>query len=47
MNDRPTYDELVALLRQAPPRQMIEDQRYWDWRKRLEELLARVDEPPL
>ena len=41
---KPTYDELVLLLRQAPPRTMIEDQRYWDWRKRVEEALARVEE---
>ena len=41
---KPTYDELVLLLRQAPPRQMIEDQRFWDWRKRVEEALARVEE---
>ena len=41
---KPTYDELVLLLRQAPPRQMIADQRYWDWRKKVEALLARVEE---
>ena len=40
---KPTYDELVLLLRQAPPRQMIDDQRYWDWRKRVEEVLSRLD----
>ena len=39
----PTYEELVTLLREAPPRTMITDQRYWDWRIRLEDLLARVD----
>lgn len=41
---KPTYEELVALLRSAPPRPMIEDQRYWDWRLTLEAMLARVDE---
>ena len=41
---KPTYDELVLFLRTAPPRPMIEDQRYWDWRLKLEALLARVDE---
>mgnify|MGYP001570445722 CR=1 FL=1 len=41
---KPTYEELVTLLRQAPPRQMITDQRYWDWRKRVEEALARIPE---
>ena len=40
---KPTYDELVALLREAPPRQSIPDQRFWDWRKRVEEALARVE----
>lgn len=41
---KPTYDDLVALLRSAPPRQMINDQRYWDWRKKIEEVLARVED---
>ena len=41
---KPTYDELVLLLRQAPPRQMIDDQRYWDWRTQVEAMLARVEE---
>lgn len=41
---KPTYEELVALLRDAPPRQMIDDQRYWDWRNKVEALLARVDD---
>ena len=41
---QPSYDELVLLLRQAPPRAMIADQRFWDWRKQVEALLARVDE---
>lgn len=41
---KPSYDELVLLLRQAPPRSMIADQRFWDWRVKVEELLARVDE---
>ena len=40
----PTYSELLDLLRAAPPRQMIDDQRYWDWRRQVEDLLARVDE---
>ena len=40
---KPTYEELVTLLREAPPRQMITDQRYWDWRKRVEEALSRLD----
>lgn len=43
MTEQPTYDELVAVLREAPPRQMIADQRFWDWRTRVEDLLARVD----
>ena len=41
---KPAYEELVLLLRQAPPRQMIGDERYWIWRKQVEALLARVDE---
>ena len=41
---KPTYDELVLFLRTAPPRSAIEDQRFWDWRLKLEALLARVDE---
>lgn len=40
---RPTYADLVALLRDAPPRQMIADQRYWDWRRRVEACLARLE----
>ena len=40
----PTYSELLDLLRAAPPRQMIDDQRFWDWRRQVEDLLARVDE---
>ena len=41
---RPTYDEVIALLRAAPPRAMIDDQRYWDWRRQVEILLARLDQ---
>jgi len=44
MSDKPTYQELVDLLRSAPPRQMVEDQRYWDWRRKVEAMLARVEE---
>ena len=44
MEIKPTYEDLVALLRAAPPRQMIDDQRYWDWRTRVEATLARVEE---
>ena len=40
---RPTYEELVALLREAPPRQAIPDDRYWAYRRRVEEVLERVD----
>ena len=40
---QPSYDDLVLLLRDAPPRQMISDQRYCDYRKRVEAMLARVD----
>ena len=40
---KPTYDELVLLLRQAPPRSALEDERYWVWRKKVEEALARVE----
>ena len=40
----PTYSELLDLLRAAPPKQMISDQRFWDWRRQVEDLLARVDE---
>ena len=40
----PTYSELLDLLRAAPPRQMIDDQRFWDWRRQVEDLLARVEE---
>ena len=39
----PSYSELLDLLRAAPPRQMISDQRFWDWRRQVEYLLARVD----
>mgnify|MGYP001607370322 CR=1 FL=1 len=40
---KPAYDELVALLREVPPRQMIDDQRFWDFRRKVEALLARVE----
>ena len=40
----PTYSELLDLLRAAPPRQMIDDQRFWDWRRQVEDLLARIEE---
>lgn len=39
----PTYADLVNLLRRAPPREMITDQRYWDWRRQVEEMLAWLD----
>ena len=41
---KPTYEELVRILRQAPPRSSISDQRFWDWRHQVEDLLARVEE---
>lgn len=41
---KPTYEELVQLLRQSPPRSAIGDERYWNWRKQVEEALARVEE---
>jgi len=44
MSDKPTYQDLVDLLRAAPPRPAIDDQRYWDWRLEVESLLARLEE---
>ena len=44
MPDTPTYAELVALLRETPPRTMIADQRFWDFRQKVEAMLARVEE---
>ena len=44
MPDKPTYAELVALLRETPPRTMITDQRFWDFRNKVEALLARVED---
>ena len=41
---KPTYEDLVLILRQAPPRSSIPDQRFWDWRRQVEDLLARVEE---
>ena len=41
---KPTYDDLVKLLRLAPPRQAIDDRRYWEWRSQVEDALARVEE---
>ena len=40
----PTYSELLDCLRAALPRSAIDDQRYWDWRRQVEDLLARVEE---
>ena len=39
-----TLDEVLTLLRQAPPRQAIDDTRYWLWRQRVDALLLRVKE---
>mgnify|MGYP001583705793 CR=1 FL=1 len=35
--------EAIALLRSSPPRSAIADQRYWDWRRQVEVLLAKLD----
>ena len=40
---KPTYEELVEILRMAPPRSAINDQRFWDWRRQVEVLLAKLD----
>ena len=43
MPDRPpTYEELVTMLRSAPPQQAVDDQRYWQWRAAASAMLARV-----
>ena len=41
--DETVASEAIALLRAAPPRAMIDDQRYWDWRRQVEVLLAKLD----
>lgn len=42
--DRAERDALLALLKDAPPRQAIDDQRYWVWRTRVDALLLRITE---
>lgn len=40
---RAERDALLALLKDAPPRQAIDDQRYWEWRQRVDALLMRLE----
>ena len=35
------YDAAVALLKQAPARQVIHDEIYWRWKKRVEAWLEQ------
>jgi len=44
MPDKPTLDDLIALLRAAPPRHALQDERYRRWRVQVEAMLRRVDE---
>lgn len=39
----PTRDELLHLLKTAPPREMVSDQRYWDWKRVVDEVLERIE----
>ena len=38
----PSYEELLELLRAAPPREAISHEGFWRWKKRVEETLQRV-----
>ena len=42
MADRPTYRDLVKLLEEAPPREQIPDDRYWAWRRKVDEALQAI-----
>jgi len=35
-------DILLALLKDAPPRQAIDDNRYWAWKARVDEALRNL-----
>ena len=37
------YHRLVVIARQAPPRQSIDDQRYWSWKATLDVVLRDLD----
>ena len=41
--ERPTYRDLVILLETAPAREAISDQRYWDWRRKVDDALQRIE----
>lgn len=36
-------DDVVKVAREAPPKQMVTDQRYWDWHARLVAALDAYD----
>ena len=38
----PTRAELLELLRSAPAKQGIADDRYWKWKTRVDEVLMRL-----
>jgi len=37
-------DQFLKLLQDAPPRQAIDDPRYWAWRRKVEAVLIDVKE---
>ena len=37
-------DQFLKLLQEAPPRQAIDDPRYWAWRRKVEAVLIDVKE---
>ena len=46
MTDKPEklLKEALALLKAAPPRESINDDRFWKWRREVEDLLKRVSD---
>lgn len=40
---RPSYEDLIDLLRSAPPREAIQHEGYWRWRRLVDDTLKRCD----
>ena len=39
----PSYAELVELLESAPTREVVVEDRYWEFRRRVDAVLQRID----
>ena len=35
-------DQFLALLQEAPPRQSVDDPRYWAWKRKVDALLVEI-----